>query len=140
MEKYQQNKYLADLGLDITKYGTNFVDASIDEREENWKKQRKDYGFDEREVWNLDIIFIQWLYSHLMMYKEKASQIIDLSYYANYKWGERKITLEKAIDKVLAATKAILVAEDFDEKERKYQYFCKNIMPLLAEILPALWY
>lgn len=51
---------------------------------------------------------------------------------------ERKITLEKAINKVLTATKAIIVAEDFDEKERKYQYFCKNIMPLLAEILPVL--
>ena len=46
MGKYQRNKYLDDLGLDIKNYGTNFVDELKDDRKEKWKEQRKKYGFD----------------------------------------------------------------------------------------------
>ena len=38
MEKYQRNKYLDDLGLDIKNYGTNFIDESKDDRREKWEK------------------------------------------------------------------------------------------------------
>ena len=104
MKKYQRNKNKDDLGLDIKNYGTNFIDESKDDRREKWKEQREEYGFDERELWNLDMTFVQWLYSHLMMYKEKASQIIDLSYH-KVEWENKEITLEDAIDKIINIAK-----------------------------------
>ena len=138
MEKYQRNKYLDDLGLDKKKYGKNFIDESKDDRREKWKEQREEYGFDERELWNLDMTFVQWLYSHLMMYKEKASQIIDLSYH-KVEWENKEITLEDAIDKIINIAKEVLIAENYDEREVKYNTFCKY-MELYAKILPCLWY
>lgn len=135
---YQRNKYLDDLGLDITDYGTNFMDASQDEREEKWKDQREEYGFDEREIWNLDTTFIEWIYSHLMMYREKANQIVDLTFY-KFNWKGEEITLEDAIDKIINAAKEVLTAKNYAEKESKYKFFCKYVK-LYAEILPCLWY
>ena len=76
----QGNKYLDDLGLKITEYGTNFI-SDDDERSGDWQKQREIYGFDSRECWNMDTKLIEWLYSHLMMYLEDASEIVDLTYY-----------------------------------------------------------
>ena len=75
-EGYQRNKYLDDLGISIEKYGTNFCDKK-DSRWKKWKKERKKYGFDARECWNLDSIFVEWIYSHFMKYKEDCN--VDLT-------------------------------------------------------------
>jgi hypothetical protein len=42
------------------------------------KKQRKKYGFDSRECYNLDTTFELWLYAHLKMYLHDASKLINL--------------------------------------------------------------
>lgn len=34
-------------------------------RKERFQKQREDFGFDEREIWNLNNTTIMWLYAHL---------------------------------------------------------------------------
>lgn len=34
-------------------------------RRKRFKKQKEEYGFDERETWNLNFTTITWLYSHL---------------------------------------------------------------------------
>lgn len=39
-------------------------------RKELFKKQRKKYGFDERETWNLSYTSILWLYCHLKRYRD----------------------------------------------------------------------
>ena len=57
----QKCKYLDDLGIPINEYGTNFM-SNDDPREKGWSKERKEYGFDNRETWNLDRIFIEWIY------------------------------------------------------------------------------
>ena len=54
----QKCKYLDDLGLKIEEYGTNFI-SDDDSRKENWAIEREEYGFDGRETWNLDKIFIE---------------------------------------------------------------------------------
>ena len=58
----QRNKYLDNLGIPMKDYGTNWRPKK-DKRIWKWRKQRKDYGFDEVETWALDIVFIEWLYS-----------------------------------------------------------------------------
>lgn len=70
------NKYLEDLGIKRENHSINFCNDKDDPRQKSWKKERKKYGFDSREVWNLDKTFIEWLYSHLRMYKDTT--IIDL--------------------------------------------------------------
>ena len=95
----QRNKYLDDLNISIDKYGTNFT-SDKDERNEIWNKQREIYGFDSRECWNLDQIFIQWLYSHLMMYLEYVTGIINLEYH-KFVFADKEYTQKEAIEFII---------------------------------------
>lgn len=131
----RRNKYLEDLGLKPNEYSTNFTNK-IDKRQRRWKNQRRKYGFDEREVWNLDKTFTEWLYSHLMMYKEKASQIIDLNYY-KISWQNKEITLESAINILLDVSKRCLIIEDLEERRKAEREFYEH-MELWGKMLPCM--
>ena len=142
----QRNKYLENIGLKQDEYGTNFISNKLDKRHRRWKKQRKEYGFDDRETWNLDSMFVQWLYSHLMMYKEKASEVIDLEFRTFY-WKGKDITQLDAIDIILNASKDYLLADSkyidnaisYQEREEIYDNFF-DVMTLWGMILPYMWW
>lgn len=129
----QKCKYLDDLGLKIEKYGTNFM-SDDDPREESWSKERKEYGFDNRETWNLDRIFIEWIYTRVMMYKEYAC--VDTSFH-KFSYKDEEITQGQAIDRILELSKEILIEPD------NTQLWCENIIEicdLWKEVLPYMWW
>lgn len=74
-----KNKYLKEIGIKTSK--KKVIGAGDAKDSKNFKKQRKKYGFDARECYNLDYTFAVWLYSHLKMYLESAETIVDLSYH-----------------------------------------------------------
>ena len=43
-------------------------------------KEKRKYGFNINEIWNLDIESIFWLYEHLMRYFDTAKDIVDLNF------------------------------------------------------------
>ena len=136
-EGYQRNKYLDDLGIPIEKYGTNFLD-NRDYRWQSWMKEQKEYGFDARECWNLDITFVEWLYSHLSKYLEDT--IVNTEYH-HFEYREtdesepKDVTFGEAIDIIREACKEYLKSPEFDR-----EFLPKNIMILLGDIMPALWW
>lgn len=126
-------KYLDDLGLKINEYGTNFM-PDDDPREENWSKEREEYGFDNRETWNLDRIFIEWIYTRVMMYKEYT--IVDTSFHhVPYKNG--MLTHGEAIDKILELSKEMLLNPNNDELWYKNS---REVCDLWKEILHHMWW
>lgn len=133
----QRNKYLDELNIPQKKYGTNFV-SNHDKRNAVWKVERKEYGFDNRETWNLNHTFVEWLYSHLIMYNEV--NIIDTTYY-KFTWEGKEITQQEAIDLLINAAKDYLLADndDLKESDEKFLQFC-NLMPLWGMILPYMWW
>lgn len=137
----QKNKYLDDLGLKITDYGTNFI-SDDDERSEDWKKQREKYGFDSRECWCLNVKLIEWLYSHLMMYLEDASTVIDLSYY-KFEHNDKTYTQEEAIKYIIEKLKRYLIEIDeasWTDKEVELIEEVHDAFDMLNKILFALWW
>lgn len=132
-------KYLDDLGIKQKDYFTNFCDNS-DERYPRWLKQQEEYGFDDRETWNLDRMFIEWVYTRFMMYKEIGGKAVDLSFhkfnFVNDKGEEKEVTQEEGIDIILEACKKVLLEDDFLEGNR----LPDNIMNLFRDILPAMWW
>ena len=129
----QKCKYLDDLNIPINEYGTNFM-PDDDYRAESWSKEREEYGFDNRETWNLDRIFIEWIYTRVMMYKEYS--IVDASYH-KIKYKDTEITQGEAIDKILKLAKEILLNMD------SYELFYDNsreICDIWKEILPCMWW
>lgn len=141
---YQRNKYLDALGIPIAKYGTNFCDRT-DSRWKSWQKERREYGFDNRETWSFDKIYVEWLYSHMKMFVEVGGEFVDLnSDITRYKFKakdgtENELTLEQAIGVIEnACEKYLTSSEDLDEKEN--YVFSPEIMTLLGTILPDVWW
>jgi hypothetical protein len=132
----QKCKYLDDLGLKIHEYGTNFI-SDEDARNIKWKQEQKEYGFDNRETWNLNISFIEWIYTRLKMYKEVCN--IDLKFYKfNYK--EEELTQGEIIDKILELCAKILTSERNVEDEKMIDEKTREICDLWKEILPYMWW
>ena len=129
----QRNKYLDDLGIPIEKYGVNHTPAKSDGRRKRWKKQRLRYGFDDRETWNLDMIFCEFLYSHLMMYKEIGGKVIKTDFH-KFDHNGTEVTQGEAIDIILEACKDYLL--DMDNSCDVMQ----DAMVLWGKILPAMWW
>ena len=128
----QRNKYLDDLRIPIEEYGTNFVKDN-GRRSRKWKKERKIYGFDNRETWNLDSTFAEWLYSRLMMYKEV--NIVDLTHY-KFIFEGKEYTQIEAIDHICEACKGYLLDRNNDKNIIRLQRATK----LFADILPVMWW
>lgn len=145
----QRNKYLDDLNISIDKYGTNFT-SDKDERNEIWNKQREIYGFDSRECWNLDQIFIQWLYSHLMMYLEYVTGIINLEYH-KFVFDGKEYTQKEAIEFIIERLKDSLVHDytdkysnlSVDERIKKEEEIYDGVYDAIrmwAEIFGTCWW
>ena len=137
----QKCKYLDDLGIPMYKYGTNFM-PDDDPRAQKWSEERKEYGFDSREVWNLDVTFIEWIYTRVMMYKERS--IVDTSFH-KIPYKDSEITHGEAIDKILELAKEILQPkpDDYEFKidtENMIYNNSREICDLWKEVLPCMWW
>ena len=88
------HKYLEKIvNIENTPYGWN----PTDKRQEMWKQQREQYGFDERETWSLDSTFIYWLYERLLMFKKYNKLETTNEFEIN---GE-KLTFDQCINKMI---------------------------------------
>ena len=130
----QKCKYLDDLNIPIHEYGTNFVSDCHDCRASSWLKEREEYGFDNRETWNLDRIFIEWIYTRVMMYKECC--ILDLNYH-KIAYKDLELTQGEIIDKILELAKEILL--DINNDNLFYNN-SREICDLWKEVLFYMWW
>lgn len=134
--RYQRCKYLDELEIPVENYGTNFVS---DYRDEFWERQRKIYGFDERETWNLDKIFIEWIYTRVKMYKEFASKAVQLDFHQLTFKGE-KYTQIQMIDLLLNKCEKILKFDFVDRHCDENADIQRDICDIWKEILPVMWW
>lgn len=72
-------RYLRELGIHYGKTddsdGYGWADRDPTRKQ---RRQRRKYGFDSRECYNLDDEFILWLYAHLRMYLDDADRLVKL--------------------------------------------------------------
>lgn len=115
---------------------------STDNRRKKYRKERKKYGFDQRDTWNLSMTMIELLYERLCLYKKEASKRIRLDFHKFEYKGVEKTQLEM-IDILLDKLKVKLVVEDYDlDKEmvaEKYAY-TDDIWILWAMLEPVMWW
>ena len=135
-----KNKYLEELGLKKGGYGL-YDPEKNDKRKKKWKKQRKKFGFDERETWNLNNTMVEWLYSHLMMYTEIGGKTVDLNYHT-FDFNGRMFSELEAIEFIKEKCRRYLTFEltDDDMTYDEINAEMTEALHLLAEIFPALWW
>jgi hypothetical protein len=107
-----------------------------DKRQEKWKKEREEYGFDERETWSLDYTFRLWFYERLKMYNDINK--IDTNYH-NFEYKKETYTLQQCIDFILSTFEETFKDDMWDfKKEIKDKVF--KAYALISLIMPWLWW
>lgn len=128
--------YLDLAGVPVQEYGVNFT-LKGDERESGWACQRDIYGFDEREFWNLDSQFMQWIYCRCMFFLE-YKMCSDVYVEFDGKVMSQRHALESICEDALFAIK-----NQFSKNESVIRMTAereKRASRLWAEILPYMWY
>ena len=116
------HKYLEN----ILPKGKSPYDFECDDeiRNQKWEKEREQYGFDERETWNLDFTFFCWLCERLKKYKEVSP--VDLSCKIVKVNNEEK-TLEEWLDIMINNAEALILLDMYSEENIKLAEFTIEI-------------
>lgn len=126
--------YLDKAGIPVQDYGTNFCFVD-DDRQDAWKKQRAKYGFDEREMWNLDSQFAQWLYSRCMFFLDYCPLDPDIRFEFEGKSYDHKGILEE-----ICADSLFFLKEQYSEKMKDAVYRGCRAARMWAEVMPVMWF
>jgi hypothetical protein len=126
------HKYLEEIGILSEKLPSNWYPD--DERQEIWKCQRKKYGFDEREIWSLDLTYAMWFFERLKMYREYSSNIETIKY------KKKKYTHRECIDFILETFEKYIKLEAFSSYNKRALKKMRKAHKLIGIILPTLWY
>lgn len=140
-DKFIRNEYLEELGLSITQYGNNYIEND-DKRKKQWDKEKEKYGFDSRETWNLDVTFIEWMYSHFCMFKEVCNMDLSINL-ITYKGTV--YTFEDAIDFIIESTALYLLVYakdgiDYNEDAEFAKEQVREAIHLLADTFSIFWW
>ena len=146
-------KYLEEIGvcpsaiIDSNKYH----DLESDSRDELFESQRTEFGFDERETWDLRYTSACWLYSRLKMYVDVASKIVDLEYWKYDIDGEEKTQLEVINEMIRLLESHIkyenntdisesLSSDELGELEKESESNLKKAFELYSKIVEQMWW
>lgn len=132
------NYYLEKLGLKESEMVSSFYNEN-DERVGIWDYQNEMYGFNETELWSLDTTFIQWLYSRVSMFLEKAPKS-DLQ--RTIEWKKKELTIEQALKKIQKWSGYACLHQydvDHEKSEKAYKKMIKA-SKLWTVVFPYLWY
>lgn len=127
-------KYLSELNTDLFIYG--MLD---DDRQDKWRKEREECGFDSRETWSMPCSFLCWLYERLRMYSEV--NIVDMTYH-KFKIGDEELTQQECLDKMLEIIRGLLIEPkdggylSFEEEDRLWN----ALLPIFSESIRAFWW
>ena len=116
------HKYLYDI---LPKGKSPYDFECYDEiRNQKWESERLEFGFDERETWNLDFTFFCWLYERLKKYKEVSS--VDLTRKI-VKVNNKEKNLEEWIDIMIKNSESLILANIYSEENIKLAEFTIEI-------------
>ena len=87
-----KRKFIDELGIKYRDTPQGWLSNDNDKRISQWQKQREEWGFDEREVWDLRYAFALWLYERLKVYDEE--NIIDTSFH-KFKYNGETLTFQR---------------------------------------------
>lgn len=131
-------KYLNDIGVKDKDLPWNWNKG--DQRSDEWKQERKKYGFDERDTWSLDYTLVCLVYERLKMYREIAAVEMDkpgLSH--SYKFEGKEVVLGDAVDRILEGFRVRILRDIIEisaEEDKEY----RKCWQLLGIISGSLWW
>ena len=130
-----RHKYFEDIENKSFEHPSKWGNLINDTRQKTWYNERRKYGFDSRETWNLNYVFICIIYERLKMYNEYTDNKIDKTFH-HYEWKNKDYTFQQLINIVL--DKCIFYLKNSDS-DNAYE-LAKDIFEILGIIFPSLWW
>lgn len=126
------HKYIEEISeLKNTPYGWSENTG----RDSKWRKEREEYGFDERETWALDTTFMYWLYERLTMFKNV--NCINLDFH-KFNINGKELTQRECIDKMIENCKSYITNNNIDDE---LSYNLKNeTLDIWKECIHSMWW
>ena len=109
-----------------------------DPRIDEWNKEKEIYGFDSTETWALDTSFYLWLYEHLRMYMDKASNFVNLRFHT-FVFDGKDYYQEDIINEMLKRLR-FYFSEEYDEFNEEHYTYVAQIVEMWGLVLPAMWW
>lgn len=108
----------------------------FDKRRRKWYFQRKKYGFDERDTWDLNVSLPQMIYERIKLFDEITEEFIDKEFHKEQYRGQT-ITMQEGINLMLAALETNLKSEY--NSEEAYEAY-REFLELYMIFHPYLWW
>lgn len=126
----------SDLWYDDRYNGTRKIEEYHMNEIIKWEEEKKLYGFDNREIWNLDETIAIFILPRLLMFQEH----IMSSEYDETPAGLTKTEWLDILDEMMFSFKCIIKHEIFDEElDGKINKRYKKGLKLFVKYLPSLW-
>ena len=109
-----------------------------DHRKERWAEQKRIYGFDDSETWDLSSTFYAWLYEHLRMYVDIGGETVNLEFH-KFEYHGREYTQLEIINMILERI-GFYFSEEYDDWTEEHVAYINEIGELWAIVLPAMWW
>ena len=141
------HKYLNAIGISSTDSCVFNSCDSKDSRQKQFKKERKKHSFDSRETWSLDYTLATWLYEHLMVFKDIASEEIAQCKFEIEKIkisddgdiSSKTVTVDglQAVELACEYLQESLTCSFTDSRRIDYE---QAALAIVSELLPVLWW
>lgn len=126
-----KHKYLDRIGFERIWDEKN----TKDERWKTWQKEKEKYGFDSREIWNLDSVISAFLYERLKMYLEFSPVVMEAK---EEEYNGEIINLKQALERMIDGFGKYLFKFDSNYTPED-QKNVDEAFELLAIWYPYLW-
>ncbi|HCW05561.1 MAG TPA: hypothetical protein DGK91_14220 [Clostridium sp.] len=127
------SKYLADIGVTYDDFPGNI---EVDDFTERFLKQQRDeYGFDERETWDLRKVIALFVYPRLRMFDEV--NCIDTCA-ERFEYNGRDYTLQQGLDIVIEGLELYISKKDIINEEEINKI--KEAMGIFGALWMYLWW
>lgn len=130
MSKRFQRKYLDELG--VTGHGHDV--SAIDPRQCRWQTQRRTYGFDERDTWDLSRTMVELLYERVLAFREFSPD--DLTA-ASLTWNGVLWPQCDLVEAMLTKCRRIIISERIDASVR---HDVSDVWNMWAVLSDAMWW
>lgn len=143
-----KRKYLDDIGC-TSRFDTWDLGPDSERREKEFKEQRDIYGFDERETWNLNETFLEFLYERVKMYVDIGGEMVNLNFH-KFKFRGKEYTQLELLNIMLDDLKYLITTDEdeyFGVNTKKYKQILREIpyrrnrvMDIWKLVFPAMWW
>lgn len=118
-------------------YGFSKEMSPTDERQEKWKKQREERGFDSTELWALDVATAKFLLPRLKAFKEGHAGVPGYIDPDNKKKDKGAAKWNKILQDMIDGFEIIANVDGYDWKDESGKP--EKAVKLLAKHYFALW-